>query len=404
MRYKLYFALQIVAVIALVSTIAFGLKWWWIVVAALAVITTFVLAYNAVAKPLHTVQNGIYLLREQDFSSRLREVGQADADKVVHLFNDLMGTMKAERLKNLEQNDFLQKVIQASPMGIAICNFDGQITETNQAFENMSSNELRTILASLTDGESKVFRAGQSQIFRCTRSYFMERGFKRSFYQVERLTDEILKAETAIFSKIVRTMGHEVNNTLGSVTSVLQSLEDMHVDDKFITATIHSSIESCNKLGLFVKGYADVVKLPQAQLVRTDINVLVSEALPGLQHLAPTNITVSANLYEQPVYAHIDAMLFERVLVNIVKNAVDSIGSRPGEIVISTAEHTLCVTDNGPGISAENAPKLFTPFFSTKNQDRGLGLMLIADILRKHNADFSLATANALTTFSITLP
>lgn len=404
MRYKLYFALQIVAVIALAATIALGLKWWWIVVAAIIVITTFVLAYNAVAKPLHTVQNGIYLLREQDFSSRLREVGQADADKVVHLFNDLMGTMKAERLKNLEQNDFLQKVIQVSPMGIAICNFDGQIIETNPAFENMSSNEMRTVLASLTDGESKVFRAGQSQIFRCTRSYFMERGFKRSFYQVERLTDEILKAETAIFSKIVRTMGHEVNNTLGSVTSVLQSLEDMHVDDEFITATIHSSIESCNKLGLFVKGYADVVKLPQAQLVRTDMNVLVSEALPGLRHLAPTNITVSANLYERPVYAHIDAMLFERVLVNIVKNAVDSIGTRPGEIVISTAEHTLCVTDNGPGISAENAPKLFTPFFSTKNQDRGLGLMLIADILRKHNADFSLATANSLTTFSITLP
>jgi nitrogen-specific signal transduction histidine kinase len=62
------------------------------------------------------------------------------------------------------------------------------------------------------------------------------------------------------------------------------------------------------------------------------------------------------------------------------------------------------VTDNGPGISAENAPKLFTPFFSTKNQDRGLGLMLIADILRKHGADYSLATVNSLTTFTITLP
>jgi signal transduction histidine kinase len=178
----------------------------------------------------------------------------------------------------------------------------------------------------------------------------------------------------------------------------------MHTDDEFIATTICSSIESCNKLGQFVKGYADVVKLPEAQPIRTDLNTLVTESLPGLQHLAPTNITVNARLYGQPIYANIDTILFERVLVNIVKNAVDSIGTNCGEIVIATAPHTLCVTDNGPGISAENAPKLFTPFFSTKNQDRGLGLMLIADILRKHGADYSLATVNSLTTFTITLP
>jgi signal transduction histidine kinase len=404
MRYGLYFTLQIVTVAALAAAILLSAEWWWIAMTAVAVVVSFVLAYYAVVKPLRTVQNGIYLLREQDFSSRLRKVGQVDADKVVSLFNDLMGTMKAERLKNLEQNDFLHKVIQASPMGIAICDFDAKIVETNPAFNEMANDELRIVLSSLTDGESRVFRTGQSQILRCTRSYFMEQGFKRPFFQVERLTDEILKAETAIFNKIVRTMGHEVNNTLGSVISVLQTLEDMHADDEFIAATLRSAIDSCDRLGLFVKGYADVVKLPQAQLVRLDLNTLVVEALPGLRYLAPENIVISTELGEQPVFANIDAMLFERVLVNIVKNAVDSIGSRSGEIVISTSPHTLRVTDNGPGISKENLPKLFTPFFSTKNHDRGLGLMLIADILRKHGAEYSLTTADSLTTFTIHLP
>jgi nitrogen fixation/metabolism regulation signal transduction histidine kinase len=404
MRYTIYFVLQLVAVVALVVTIGLGLQWWWIAVAAIATVATFVLAYKAVERPLHTIQTGIYLLREQDFSSRLREVGQADADKVVHLFNDLMGSMKAERLKSLEQNDFLRKVIHASPMGIAICDFDGKIIDTNPAFNAMCNNTMCKMFESLVDGESQVFRSGQSQIFRCTRSYFMERGFKRPFYQVERLTDEILKAETAIFNKIVRTMGHEVNNTLGSVTSVLQTLEDMHTDDEFVTATLRSSIDSCNKLGAFVKGYADVVKLPQAHLVRTDLNHLVAEALPGLSHLAPTNISVRTHLCAQPAYVDIDVMLFERVLVNVVKNAVDSIGTREGEIVISTDAHSLCVTDDGPGISAENASKLFTPFFSTKHQDRGLGLMLVADILRKHGAEYSLTTVDTHTTFAITFP
>jgi signal transduction histidine kinase len=406
MRYSRYFILQIVTVCALVAAIATGAAWYWVAIAAAAVVVCFVLAYRAVAVPLRTVQNGLYLLQEQDFSSRLRLVGQADADKVVRLFNDLMGTMKAERLKNLEQNDFLHKLIEASPMGIAICNLDAQITETNPAFRVMQCNELQAVLEALGDGQSQVVRAGQSQILRCTRSYFMENGFKRPFFLVERLTDEIIMAETAIFNKIVRTMGHEVNNTLGSVTSVLQTMEDIHEDDDIIVATLRSSIDSCNKLGKFVKSYADVVKLPQPELVRTELNALVAEALPGLQHLAPANISVTIKPFSEAVYAKIDVVLFERVLVNIVKNAIDSIGSNQGEIAIAIAPEGVTITDNGAGIAPENAQKLFTPFFSTKHPDRGIGLMLIADILRKHHADYSLTTdaATHLTTFDIRLP
>jgi signal transduction histidine kinase len=404
MKYIRYFILQICAVIALVATIVLHAPAYLILLAALACVLAFVLAYKSVAVPLQTVQNGLYLLKEQDFSSRLRLVGQSDADNVVRLFNDLMATMKAERLKNKEQNDFLHKVINASPMGVAICDFDSNVRETNPAFNAMCTPELSAVLSELGNGEARVVRSAQSQILRCSRQYFMDEGFRRPFFLVERLTDEILKAETAIFNKIVRTMGHEVNNTLGSVVSVLETLEDMHSDDEFVASTVRSSVESCQRLCAFVKGYSDVVKLPEAQLVHTDLNELVIDALPGLQHLANENITVETNLCSQPVYANVDAMLFERVLVNIVKNAVESIGDNHGVITIATAPHCLTVTDNGRGIDADAAAKLFTPFFSTKHQDRGLGLMLIADILRKHRADFSLTTTAPLTTFAITFP
>lgn len=86
-------------------------------------------------------------------------------------------------------------------------------------------------------------------------------------------------------------------------------------------------------------------------------------------------------------------MLIERVIVNIVKNAAESIGSRQGEIVIRLADNVLTVSDNGPGLSEEAAGKIFTPLFSTKHPDRGLGLMLIAEILRGHGAWFSLSTS-----------
>ena len=104
--------------------------------------------------------------------------------------------------------------------------------------------------------------------------------------------------------------------------------------------------------------------------------------------------------------AMVDPMLMERVLINIVKNAVESIGERPdGKVEIATDRGVITVTDNGAGIADTVAGKLFTPFFSTKRPDRGLGLMLIADILRAHHARFSLATdtETCKTTFTIEL-
>lgn len=98
----------------------------------------------------------------------------------------------------------------------------------------------------------------------------------------------------------------------------------------------------------------------------------------------------------------LDPVLMQRVLINLVKNAVESIGGRQGHIRLRVEGKTLAVTDDGLGISPEAAQRIFTPFFSTKRPDRGLGLMLVADILRSHNAGFSLATAGGETTFLIT--
>lgn len=83
---------------------------------------------------MNAIRSGMDLLRCQDFASRLRKVGQKDADEVVALYNSVMSNMKAERLKNLEQDSFLSKLIEASPMGIAICKLDGSI-ETKNGFQ-----------------------------------------------------------------------------------------------------------------------------------------------------------------------------------------------------------------------------------------------------------------------------
>ena len=389
----------------------------WIVGLCVALLLVTALLAQAVHSPLKAVQNGMYLLREQDFASRLRPTGQADADMVVEVYNSVIDSMRAERLKNLEQNRFLSQVVDASPLGVAICDFDGRIVQTNRAWEKMQSPRLAKAIDSISDGTTGTVRVADSLIVRISRLWFMDKGFRRRFILVEKLTDEIVAAEKQMFNTIVRTIGHEVNNSLGSVMSVLESLGEMHAGDALAVDAITSCSTSCANLVGFVRGYADIVKLPAPVPEPVDLNEWLMRLRPTLQALVTgRGITLEMNLGEGEAPSRIDPMLMERVLVNIVKNAAESIGDeKKGVITVSLAAvtepdtpacHLLSVTDNGKGISPEASKKLFTPFFSTKNPDRGLGLMLVTDILRAHRSRFSLSTSpeTSLTTFSFTLP
>lgn len=203
--------------------------------------------------------------------------------------------------------------------------------------------------------------------------------------------------------------------------SVLESLAEMHADDPTTSGAITGCTDACNNLVNFVRGYADIVKLPAPVAEPTDLNEWLLRLMPTLQALtAGSETAIKVELPEEHARSGIDPMLMERVIINIVKNAAESIAAReesePGVAGLITIALTadcgasdgyrLTVTDNGRGISPEAAGNLFTPFFSTKHPDRGLGLMLVADILRALRSDFTLATdpSNGLTTFSFTLP
>ena len=113
---------------------------------------------------------------------------------------------------------------------------------------------------------------------------------------------------------------------------------------------------------------------------------------------------------DAPVMVMADAAQLQQVMVNIVKNAAQSVGDTDGEISVSVSytgkSARLTVTDNGPGISEEVSRELFTPFFTTRPSGCGVGLTLAAEVLRRHGTRFSLATdpATHLTSFEIIFP
>lgn len=394
----------------------------WRIATGATTTAALLLLYPAMVRPMQAAARGMELLRGRDYSSRLARVGLPDADRIVDLFNSLMHSLKEERLLQNEQNAFLTRLIDASPMGILILGFDGEIETANPWARtrlgfgredslpplDALSGPLAEAIRSLAPGDVRTvnLRWCGDGIYRISRLWFMDRGFRRQFIMIESLTDEVRLAEKSAYAKVIRLMAHEVNNTLAGMQSTLETLAIIHEDDDpDVARLIQGCTARCRSLGSFISSYADVVKIPAPQLERLDIARWLSSRkafLESVAHgVAGQHCSLTMELPEAEAMASFDEVLLEQALVNIVKNAAESIrdaGKTDGSIHLTLSEHagsagrelTLTIADNGAGISPEAHGRLFSSFYTSKNGGQGLGLMFVAEILSSHGCRFSL--------------
>lgn len=432
MRIKSFFIILALILLALSGALAYWATHlpdsrlpYYIMEGTIAFILIYLIVfYNKIVKPMHTIGNGMELLREQDFSSRLSPVGQHEADRIVNIFNRMMDQLKNERLRLREQNHFLDLLIQASPMGVIITDLDGNISQANpmaikmlgihlesllnKPIEKIDS-PLATELAALSKEETRVVRLNDANIYRCTFTFFIDRGFQHPFYLIERMTDEVIRAEKKAYEKVIRMIAHEVNNTTAGITSTLNTVEQALATEKDmeeICDVMHVCTERCFSMSKFITRFADVVKIPEPLLARNSLNETATTCVRFMEGLCNDHhIQLTLQCAPDVGDVNLDTSLFEQVLVNIIKNAVESIG-QDGEIrITTTAPATLEVADNGPGISKETEEKLFSPFFSTKPHGQGIGLIFIREVLNRHGCTFSLRTYNdGWTRFRISFP
>lgn len=402
-----------------------ALSWKTIVVSTLMLITLFylILFYRKVVRPLHSISSGMDLLREQDFSSRLRSVGQHEADKVVEIFNKMMGQLKKERLRLREQNHFLDLLINASPMGVMVLDFDGRVTELNPAaFKIMGVNHLDEVkgkqlselketiqidLSGIPMHETRTISLHDGTVYKCTLESFIDRGFPRPFYLIESLTDEVRRAEKKAYEKVIRMIAHEVNNTTAGITSTLDTVQEELItvpSTEDMREAMQVCIDRSFSMSEFITNFADVVKIPKAVLSPVNLNELIKSMTRFMEVMClKRNIKLTFHADETLALLQLDASLFEQVLLNIIKNSVESI-EQDGEITITTNAHkqTLEIADTGKGVSKEIESKLFSPFFSSKPMGQGLGLLFIREVLTQHDCRYSLRTyEDGLTKFVV---
>ena len=444
MRIKFYFSILVLFLLGLGGVLLYlakGMKplHLYIVEGIIAFILVFLfIFYRKIVKPMNIIGSGMELLREQDFSSRLSKVGQYEADRIVNVFNRMMEQLKNERLRLREQNHFLDLLIQASPMGVVITTLNGEISQLNpmglkmmgvrleeimgKKIENIDS-PLAEELANISKDQTAVVRLNDANIYKCTHSSFIDRGFQHPFFLIESLTDEVMKAEKKAYEKVIRMIAHEVNNTTAGITSTLDTVEQALTTEEGmedICDVMRVCIERCFSMSRFITRFADVVKIPEPTYSLVNLNDLVFACKRFMEGMCnDRHITLRMEIDESLPDVKLDSSLFEQVLVNIIKNAAESIAPEgksivpedespepKGEIIIRTlSPATIEVIDNGRGISKETEAKLFSPFFSTKPNGQGIGLIFIREVLMRHGCTFSLRTySDGLTKFRILFP
>ncbi len=358
--------------------------------------------YKQLVQPLSYLKEGISAIKDKDFNVKFLFTGKQEVDQLVDVYNRMIDELRTERTKQQEQHFFLEKLIQTSPTGIIVLGYNEQVKQINpKAKEILGVNAIAVLdqLKSIKSGSSKTIKLDGLRSYKVQKSKFIDRGFERSFIMMEELTAEIVEAEKNVYNKVIRMMAHEVNNTIGPVNSIMNmALINFQKNKADITLqnALQVAIDRNYNLNGFMRNFAELVKLPEAQLQHLDALPLLKSVIDLAKYgVKDKEILFDLVLPETPYLIWADARLLEQALINILKNAIEAIDvAGTVKVCLDQSNGELVIADNGKGIAENDVDQLFSPFFSTKKDGQGIGLTLVREILVNHGFEFSLKTVS----------
>ncbi|MDD3180492.1 MAG: ATP-binding protein [Opitutaceae bacterium] len=370
-------------------------------------------ARERVIRPLQTAANLLSALREGDFSVRARGARRDDPlGDVMFEINQLGSLLQEQRLGALEATALLRTVMEEIDVAIFAFDHNETLRLVNRAGQELIVQPAERILGrsaaeldlqdclagAATRVISRNFPGGTGR-WGMRRTSFREGGLPHSLVVIADLSQPLREEELEAWQRLVRVLGHELNNSLAPIKSIAGSLSatvkrtprapDWEDDLRAGLEIIETRAQGLNR---FMQSYTRLAKLPPPVMAPVDLAPLVLRVASMETRLV---ITV---LEGPPVTARLDAAQIEQVIINLLKNAVDAsldqptaTGSPNGVRVTwrKTPGHfELSVEDDGPGVA--NPQNLFVPFFTTKPSGSGIGLVLCRQIVENHGGTLML--------------
>lgn len=353
-----------------------------------------------VVRPIQTLSNLLAAIREGDYTIRARGAGLDDAmGEALFEVNALSETLREQRLGEMEATTLLRTVISEIDVAIFAFDADRRLRLVNRAGERFLGRDHDAAigepaaalgLEECLDGDpvqtiESAARGGGRWSVR--RGAFREGGRPHQLLVVTDLSRELREEERLAWRRIIRVIGHELNNSLAPIKSIAASLESLLAADDLADdwrddarrglSTIGSRAAALNR---FMQAYAALAKLPEPKMRPVDVETLVRRAGAVEERLAVAIRPGPA------VTVRGDGDQLEQALINLVRNAADAAVETDGGVALGwTCEHgwvEVFVEDDGLGIA--NTANLFVPFFTTKPGGSGIGLVLSRQIVEAH--------------------
>jgi nitrogen fixation/metabolism regulation signal transduction histidine kinase len=365
---------------------------------------------EAVVRPLQTLSNLLAALREEDFSFRARLSRGDDAlEEALREVNALADTLREQRLGALEATALLRRVMEE--IDVAVFAFDGQrrLRLVNRAGERLLAEPAERLLdrTAAELGLDEALRGDPSRLLETTfplgagrwevrHGTVRQGGRPHELLVLADVSRALREEERQAWQRLIRVLGHELNNSLAPIRSVADSLEhllaraprpaDWEEDLRRGLTVIGARAAALSR---FMEGYARLARLPPPQIQPVEVRSLVQRAA-GLETRVPTRVAPGPD-----VRILADGDQLEQLLINLLKNAAEASLETGGAVSIgwnvtdgARGQLDLWVDDEGPGLP--NTANLFVPFFTTKAHGSGIGLVLSRQIAEAHGGSLRL--------------
>ena len=377
------------------------IQWGLSLVIAVVWIGAAIATERQVVSPFHAISNLLKALREHDYSVRGKVESHDAVGVVVEEINDLAHTLRSQRIDVLEAGKLLNKIMDEIDVAILSFDLDDKLRLINRAGERLLDGTAKTLLGR-TAGELGLAEclygrtprlmefglAGGGGRWEVRRTTFRQGGVPQQLLVLSDLSRALREEERRAWQRIVRVLGHELNNSLTPISSISESLtgllsrrsrpNDWEQDLTRGLSVISSRSESLTQ---FVESYSKLARLPEPTLEPCAIAPLVRrivqlETRLGVEILPGPDITIM-----------VDVSQIEQLLINLIRNAVDAALETAGDVRIGwkslPTQLELWIEDGGPGLAG--TANLFVPFFTTKQGGSGIGLVLCRQIAEAHN-------------------
>lgn len=367
-------------------------------------------------------------IRFDDLSQSFKTESKDPSVQKLHTeLNEALSKLRTSRREKDSEYQFFKNIVQHAAIGLLTFKKDGSIQIINSAAKRLLRitkadrlDDLKDVSEELVETFQKLKTGGRELV----RIKFGDESLQLSVYVIEltlrdeevklvsmsNIQSELEEKEMEAWQNLVRVLTHEIMNSVTPISSLAGIVEDdlKHRMDnqsemplkKEELEDMYLSLQTISKrsAGLirFVKEFRNLTHIPKPKLVHVPLKELLEEmALLHKKELADHAITINVDVSPVELIVHADKTMIEQVLINLIKNAIQSFDEQPNKLIELRAysnekgNPVISVKDNGAGIDIEALEKIFIPFFSTKKTGSGIGLSLSKQIMRQHEGNIT---------------